>query len=190
MGDDDKDKKGTQGGSDDQGGDDKGQQGGTPAVPATYDDWFKGQPKDVQEMLNGHEHGMKSALETERGDRKQLEKDLRDAASKAEGAEKEAYTKFADQLAEANTKADFFADAHAAGVDDVRLAWAAIREYDLTDRAGRPDLAALKEKCPGLFRETKPVKPPVRTHGGAGTGGKQTTAKSMDDVIRQSAGRQ
>ena len=150
-----------------------------PQAPLSYDAWLEQQPDEIKSLLDTHTRGLKSALASEREARNRLEKDLRDAAKKAEkGSEMEQQlTRLADQAAEADRRAAFYEDAHRLGVTNLKLAY-------LVATQGRVNWQALKESYPELF--TGP-RPPV---GNAGAGTKEPPKPGgMNEFIRRSAGR-
>jgi len=157
-------------------------------TPANFDEWLKTQPADVQKLYNDDIAGLKSALTSERQQRKDLEGQLRDAAAKAEkGSEAEKLlTEQADQLQGLELQAAFYDDAHTQGVTNLKLAWMAAQEVDAFDRRGNVNWEALKTQFPELFgKSTIPA-------GDAGKGTQTPPTgdeKSMNAFIRAEAGR-
>ena len=148
------------------------------------------QRQEIDAYHNAKTTGQQSALVKERDAAKvarelnrELEKQAADLAAKAEGAEKAAAEKWHEQLKTANDRADFYADVHLAGASDTRLAWAAVREYELYDRKGNPDIEALKEKCPYLFKPA--TIPTPRTNAGTGTGQPAATSNDFNTNLRK-----
>jgi hypothetical protein len=149
----------------------------------TYDAWLASQPDDVKSMVDGHIGGLKSALQGERERSKTLEKNLRDAASKAEkGSENETrLTELANQAGEATRKAAFYEGAVTAGVANLKLAYLAAVNDDLFKKDGSVDFETMKKTYPELFG--------AKATNNAGSGGDQVSSKpSMDDFIRAKAG--
>lgn len=180
--------KGGAGGSD---GGDKQQsndQHGDGEKPLVFDAWLKEQDESVQQMLDGHTRGLKSALDGERDNRKKLERELRDLAGKAEkGSEAQTQlTKMADQVAEADQKAEFYEQAHAAGVSNLKLAYLVAQNDDLIDKRGRVNFETLKATYPELFGG-KPKTP--AGNAGSGTDKDKPASATMNDYIRKAAGR-
>lgn len=146
-----------------------------------FDTWLGSQDDKVKTLLDGHTKGLKSALEGERAQRRDLAKQLKDAANKAEAG-----SEAAKQLAEISGKleteekrATFYEQASAAGCRNLRLAWLAAQADGLT-------VEQVKAQNPELFGVVKP--PP--TNGGNGSGGASGGAKKdMNEFIRRSAGR-
>jgi hypothetical protein len=156
-----------------------------PAENETFEVWLEKQPDVLKGLYETHTKGLTTALETERKDRKDLEKQLRDLAKKAgEGTEAQrALTEQADKLSSMSQQTEFFDKAHTAGVKNLKLAFLAAKEASLVDDKGGCDFAKLKAAYPELFAATPP--------GNAGNGqqgGQQQF--SMNDLIRQKAGRQ
>lgn len=175
---------------------------GSVTPPEDFDAWLASQAEDMRTLVGGlHEKkvsGLRTALQSEREERKTERRKWQDQAAeaaKATGAEKDSalkalqadITSAGERADAANARADFFADAHDAGVQDVRTAWAAIREYELYDRKGHPDIAALKERCPYLFLAPRPT--PPRVDAGAGANLPPAAANDFDSNLRRLTGR-
>jgi len=162
-----------------------------PPEPAVlnWETWHKTLPKEVQTLIADHESGLKTALGSERDARKTAEKDLRDVAKKLEeGSEAQIEVlKLADDVAVGNTKADFYEDAHEAGISNLKLAYHVATTEDLIDKRGNVDFDKMKENFPELF--TKPTRKP---QGGAGAGAGDDLGQKagMNAWIRSQAGRQ
>src|SRR5665647_1274630 len=160
---------------------------------ATPESWFGALPEDAQTIAQKwHDEkvvGLKSALGSERDDRKTdrtaFQKQLTDAIAKATGDSKAELEKIQASLGESGTRSDFYADAHEAGAGDLRLAWAAVKEYELYDRKGNPDIEALKTKCPYLFQSAAKPVPKV----GAGSGTTTPPAAAEEDPLRAAVAR-
>lgn len=154
----------------------------------TFDGWLANQPDQVKNLLDGHTKGLKNALDSERESRKKLERDLRELAGKAEaGSEaQKQLTGMADQITEADRRADFYEAAHAAGVSNLKLAYMVASADNLFDRKGNPDLEALKSAYPELFGG----KPKVSSgNAGSGTSDNKKPSRTMNDFIRVASGR-
>lgn len=155
--------------------------------PLTFDGWLGEQPDEVKVLLDGHTKGLKSALESERGSRKDLEKQLRDLAAKAEKGS-EAQTQLAgiaDQLGEADRKADFYEMAHGAGVTNLKLAYTVAVSDEMFDRRGQVNFDTMKQSYPELFG----AKSVPKGNAGDGTDTQPSPAKDMNRYIRTAAGR-
>jgi len=175
--------------------------GGTPQAPAadpaqnppteglTFEAWHATLDDTQKGLIDGHNKGLKSALESERNSRKALEKQLADMAKTAEkGSEIEKQLgQLQAQLTESEQRAAFLEGAQAAGCTDSRLAWLAAREGGHLDANGKPNWEALKAAHPNLFTTQKPA---PGGSGDAGRGTQQTPkTNDMNSFIRQSAGR-
>ena len=153
----------------------------------TFDSWLEKQDETVKGLLEGHTKGLRSALESERGTRKDLEKQVRDLASKAEkGSEAEKQlTGLADQIAKADQKVEFFDAAHKVGVTNLKLAYTVAVTDDLFDKKGNVDFGKLKTSYPELFGAKKTP----NGNAGEGTEGNTNVASDMNARIRRAAGR-
>lgn len=153
-----------------------------------FDDWLKGQDENIQSMLEGHTKGLKSALESERGSRKDLEKQLREMAKASEkGSDLQTQlNSLADELQGADRKADFYEAAHAAGVRNLKLAFTVATSDEMFDKHGRVNFNEMKKAYPELFATNQPA-----PRGDAGNGTNSTKPKSggMNTFIRNAAGR-
>lgn len=166
----------------------KEKEGGKEKPAPTFDDWLKGQDALTQSLIEGHVSGLKTALGSERDARDTAEKDLRDVAKKLEEgseAQKEVL-KLADEVATGNVKADFYEDAHEAGVINIKLAFHIATTEDLFDKRGNADFEKLKENYPELFDKL-----PRKPAGGAGHGKGDDLGQpgDMNTFIRRQAGR-
>ena len=174
-------------------GDDKDQskskddEGKGEAAPS-YKDWFEKQPKEVQALVTENEAGLKGALTSERESRKDLETKVRDLAKDAEkGSDLEKQlTLVADDLESANSKTDFYEEAHSVGVTNLKLAWLLVESTeDLRDRRGNVDFDAMKKSNPELFAK---IAPKPKGTGGEGTGSETPSSDDMNARIRKAAG--
>lgn len=154
----------------------------------TFETWREKLPDDQKALIESHVKGLKSALDSERGSRKDLEKQLRDLAKKAEkGSEAETQlTKLADDLHAADRKASFYEAAHAAGVKNLKLAYITAVSDELFDKQGRADFDEMKKIYPELFGSSTT---PARGNAGSGTNQKLKSGETMDDFIRQKLNR-
>lgn len=160
----------------------------TGSTPANFGEWLKTQTTDVQKLYTDEVAGLKSALSSERQQRKDNEAALRDAAAKVEkGSEAEkALTEQADTLQGLEERAAFYDNAHTQGVTNLKLAWMAAQEIDAFDKRGNVNWEGLKTQFPELFTKT------TIPSGDAGKGTKTAPAgdqKSINAFIRAEAGR-
>lgn len=167
-------------GAGDQGAGDQG--GGT----LNWEGVLAGLPEAAQGLFAAHVQGLKGALDSERGQRKDLAKQLQDATAKLEkGSEtRDVLEKMSAALERATRQADFVTAAVGQGVRDVRLAWLAAVELDAFNRNGEPDFVALRATHPALFEKVV-----TKGNAGAGTGGDGPTGGGMNAFIRAGAGR-
>jgi len=164
-----------------------------PAVPpapeaASFDAFLATQPENVKTLIADHERGLKSALDSERGSRQDLEGQLRDMAKNAAKTPElqKSLTELADKLAVTDRRADFYDAAHVAGVTNLKLAYLVAEQDEMFDKKGNVNFETLKTKYPELFAGTK-VTP--RAHAGDGTLTPTPASGGMNAFIRQSAGR-
>jgi hypothetical protein len=173
----------------------EGQQGGggtpAPGEGVTFESWLGEQEEAVQGLVNDEVAGLRSALQSERQQRREFERELRDAARELEEGS-EARTRLesmADELDTVERRADFYEAAHGAGVTNLRLAWLAVQQDEsLSDRRGNVNMARLKKNYPELFGGGQRSPPPG--NAGSGTdGGAPPATGGMNEFIRRSAGR-
>lgn len=166
-----------------------GTEGETPTTPASFEEWLKGQAPEIQALAEGHTTGLKSALSSEREQRKTLAKELRDAIAKVEkGSELErSLTEITGRAEAAERRAAFFETAAQPGIGctNPRAAFLVAQAENLFKRDGSPDWAALQQVAPELFRKASSS----QAHAGAGTATPPPAKSSMNDFIRRSAGR-
>lgn len=153
----------------------------------TFDKWLGDQPEEIKSLLDGHTKGLKSALDSERESRKSQEKQLRELAKKSEkGSDAETQlTKLADDLQSADRKANFYEEAHAAGVKNLKLAYVVASNDEMFDKHGRVNFDEMKRTYPELFGTTNTT----RGDAGRGTDKKQKASGGMNEFIRTSTGR-
>ena len=166
--------------------------GGMPETTpnGTFEDWFANQPDDVKALISDHEKGLKSALESERGNTKALSKqisDLQGAAEKGSELERQLSTLQA-KLTESERHANFIDGAASAGCTNPKAAYKLAKaDEDLWRRDGSPDWEAIKETAPEFFRK------PSNGSGNPGSG-TNTDPKAgskmhpMDELMRRSLG--
>ena len=155
--------------------------------PLVFDTWLGEQSDEVKTLLDTNTSGLKSALESERGSRKDLEGDIRDLAKKAEGDQKIALEGMADNLEKADHKTAFYESAHAAGVSNLKLAYYVANDDELFDRRGNVNFETMKTEYPELFGGKKGT---VKSGAGDGNNNnREGAAFSMNEMIRKKAGR-
>ena len=158
-----------------------------------FDSWLSEQDEAVQGMIGDHIAGLRSALESERSERKGLQQQVKELAKESEaGSEmQQRLDKLAGELAATTTRSSFYEQAHGAGVRNLRLAYVAAREAGLLSEDGSVDLDALKADYGELFAQATAPQQPLTPRGNAGQGVGQlppAPKTSMDDVLRQTAG--
>jgi hypothetical protein len=153
-----------------------------------YESWFAKLAPHEQEGLDAHTTALKNALESERTQRKQFSKELRDLTQKAEkGSEAEkTLGEMSSRLEQAEQRAAFYEEAGRPeiGCSNPRAAFLVASAEGLFTKRGDPDWPAIKAAAPELFgRKTPP--------GNAGVGnGSPPATPSMNDFIRAASGRQ
>lgn len=172
----------------------------TPAAGATpeeltWDSWLAKQPeterKQIEALHAKRVQTLEGTLTKERDERKDLEKKLREMAKTSEaGSEaQKQLTAVADQLANAEKRADFYRDALKAEVADPEGAWliANGKADEFFDKRGSVNFDLLKKEHPGLFAQPKPT---PRANVGSGTQNNDgNAAVGMNSFIRRAAGR-
>lgn len=167
----------------------QGQEGQEAATPFDFDAWLGEQPEHVRKGYEGKTQGLHSALETERTQRKEFAKQLKDLSAKAEkGSEAEkALGEMSARVEQAEQRAAFYEEAGKPenGCLNPKAAFLVATAEGLFKRSGEPDWAAIKQSAPELFGQRK------LTPGHAGTGTQSPPAQqqSMNAFIRQAAGR-
>jgi hypothetical protein len=152
-----------------------------------FESWFSKLPPHEQEGLDAHTTALKNALESERSQRKEFSKQLRDLTAKAEkGSEAEkTLGEMSSRLEQAEQRASFYEEAGRPeiGCSNPRAAFLVAQAEGLFTKRGDPDWPAIKAAMPELFgRKTPP--------GNAGVGnGSPPATPSMNDYIRSATGR-
>lgn len=173
----------------------QGDQAGTQGVPAQdqspfdYDAWFGEQPDHVRSGLDAHTSALKNALESERSQRKEFSKQLRDLTAKAEkGSEAEkTLGEMSARLEQAEQRAAFYEEAGRAEIacSNPKAAFLVASAEGLFTKRGDPDWPAIKAAAPELFgRKTVPA-----GNAGSGNGSPPAPGGSMNDFIRAASGR-
>jgi hypothetical protein len=154
----------------------------------TFDGWYSKLEDPFKDLVDDHVSGLKSALTSEREERRKLSAQLKTLSKTAEdGSEfQKQLQDTVGRLDEAEKKAKFLEDAHGQNVSNLKLAWLAAKEEKLIGRDGSVDFLKLRETAPELFERKTPT-----PAGNAGTGnGQAGIAKpDMSKWIRAAAGR-
>ena len=165
--------------------DDKGGGGTTDQLPDTFDAYLDKQDGKVKELYEKHTSGLRSALEKERDEKKDLSRQLKDLLPKAEkGSELEKQlSETLGKFEAAERRASFAEDAikPEIGCVNIKAAFALAIADNLFDRQGKPNWAEIKHVAPELFRKAG------STDGGAG--GRTEPTNDINSAIRKAAGR-
>ena len=163
-------------------------QGETPTTPATWDDYMAAQSEEIRALYETQTSGLKSALTSEREQRKGLAKELREATAKvAEGSDtRKALDEITQRYERAEKRASFFEEAGQSDVGCVnpKAAYLVASADDLYTRSGDPDWKAIREAAPELFQRNA-----TTVNAGAGTGQAPPVSTGMNEFIRLAAGR-
>lgn len=167
----------------------QGQEAGTENTEFNFDNWLGEQPEHVRKGYEGKTQGLHSALETERNQRKEFAKQLKELSAKAEkGSEAErALGEMSSRVELAEQRAAFYEDAGKPeiGCSNPKAAFLVAQADGMFKRSGEPDWNAIKQAAPELFVSRK--MPPG--NAGSGNGAPAPKGGSMNDYIRAAAGR-
>ena len=162
--------------------------GETPAAgDLTFDGWYKTLDAPVQGVVDDHIDGLRTALNTERNERKGMEKRLRDIQKQAESGQdiQAQLQQVTEEMGTATAKVAFFEAAHAANVRNLRLAWLAAQDAQLVDKkTGAIDFNELRKVAPELFA-AKTI--PTGNHG-SGSQQDGVSKPGMNDFLRAATG--
>lgn len=168
-------------------------QGETPgADEQPFEAWLGAQDEATRQRIDGHTGGLRTALQTEREQRRAFERQVKELSGKLEqGSDARAQLEqMSSQLAEQQRRADFYEEAVPARIRNPKLAYIAAKDAGLIDgRSGKVNMDGLKQQFPELFEQKAP---PPQGNAGAGTGGQQlelTGNEAMNAGIRRAAGR-
>lgn len=153
----------------------------------TFETWFDQQDESTKTLLESHTRGLKSALESERSDRKTLAKQVKELSDKAgEGsALKEQLDKLNSEMENREMRAVFYEEAHKQKVVDLKAAFVIAKDSGLIDDRGRIDWDTFKTQH-GYLIERQPT---PRANAGNGTTAPQPSASTdMNALIRKAAG--
>jgi hypothetical protein len=169
---------------------DETNEGGTPETTPTiesFDSWIATQPDNIKSLYTAHTSGLKTALESEREQRKTFAKQLREATAQVEqgSALQKALQEMTATAEQAQRRATFAEEATRpdVGCSNVRAAYLVAQADDLFTKTGDPDWKAIKAAAPELFaRKT------AQANAGSGTQAPPRT-NNVNDFIRRAAGR-
>jgi len=125
----------------------------------TFDTWLESQPdelkKKVTELYESNVSGLKTALKSERDEKKGLSAQLKELLPKAEkGSELEKQLTEMASKAESAERRAFFAEEAIKpeiGCRNIRAAFALATAEDLFDKRGNPNWDEIKSQAPELF---------------------------------------
>ena len=169
------------------GGQTEGQGQGT---PQTWDAFVETLPVEMRALYDQSVTGLRNTVQATRQERDALRARVDALVGALDGKEptavKQQLTELQMELATANQRAAFYEDAGRAeiGCRNPKLAFMVAQAEQLFDRRGNPDWQAIRAAAPELFG---PVVP--QGNAGAGTGSPPATKQSINDYIRQAAGR-
>lgn len=160
-------------------------------TPLKWDDWLAQQPDAIRTLVSEHTNGLKTALQSERGTRGSLERQLNDLKRQLTGnddAQKEV-ARIQAQLADENTRADFYEAVGAAGATNLKRVWTLAKADGLIDDKGRFKLEDVKSAYPEYFTPARPSVPTAN----AGSGTQQPAPAlsgnaAVNNWIRSAAG--
>ena len=173
-----------------QGGTPDNQDGGTPQnndQPVTFESWLGNQDDAVKGLVDTHVSGLKTALDSERAQRKELAGQLKTLSKDLEkGSQaRDALESLTGKMEQFEQQLAAYDALSTAGVTNLKLAYIAAREAEAIRKDGTVNLETLKAQYPELFKKQTP--PPGGA--GAGTGSQPPPTKGdMDALIRQVAG--
>lgn len=158
-----------------------------------FESWLAGQPDEVKRLaeahIASHASGLKSALASERQQRKELAAQLREATGKLEKGSEAARTleEISGRLDVAERRAAFYeaASRPEVGCTNARAAFLVAQAEGLFRKSGEVDWPALKEAAPELFGR-RGVSGSV--NAGAGTQGAPPASRGMNEFIRRASG--
>ena len=159
---------------------------GETLIAGTWDEYLETLPENLRTMYDAHTQGLRTALVSERDQRKEMDKQLRDAIAGAdEGSKlKTAMEGLQKQLEQAELRAEFAEESIKQNITNPSLAWLAVQQHDMFDRKGNVDWAALKERFPELFKVSLP-----NANAGSGTNTANVPQGDMNKLIRDMANR-
>jgi hypothetical protein len=156
-------------------------------APESWDAFMEAQPEPVKALFQTHVQGLRTALTTEREERKSLDKRLRDVAKQLEdGSTAKTQLEQLSQQYEETEKRLAFYESAPPELTNAKLAWLAATELDAFDRKGNVNWDAVRQAYPELFKAARQAAPPA--NAGAGTQGAPQPF-SMNDILRQAATR-
>ena len=163
--------------------------GETPALK--WDDWLAQQPDNIKSLIGEHTNGLKTALQSERGTRGNLERQLNELQKQLKGNEsaQAEVARIQSQLAEENTRGEFYEAAHVAGATNLRAAYLLAKADGLIDDKGKFRIDDIKSRYPEFFASPKAPLPPGNAGSGAGAQPPRLSGNAaVNNLIRSAAG--
>ena len=162
-------------------------------APTTYEDLIAGLDATQRQVLEAHTAGLKTALQAERAAVTTLEAKTKEAQAQAEAQAKDTQAQ-AEAATVAQGRAAFYETALGQGVrrTSVRLAYVAAQDAGHLHADGTIDWDALRDQFGDLFDgRTSPAAPSRSSSAAAGAGTRTDTptAPSINQMIRNAAGR-
>ena len=160
-------------------------------TPQTWDAFVAALPAETRALYDQSVTGLRNTVQATRQERDTLKARVDALVGALDGKEptavKQQLTELQTELVTANQRAAFYEDAGRAeiGCRNPKLAFMVAQSEQLFDRRGNPDWTAIRTAAPELFG---PVVP--QGNAGAGTGNPPAAKQSINDRIRQAAGRQ
>lgn len=156
--------------------------------PLDFGAWLETQPGNVKRAIESSTAGLHNALKSEREQRKELAKQLRDATAQAEAGStlKQQLEEITGKHEQAERRAAFFEDAGRPeiGCTNPRAAFLVATADALFDKRGEPDWKAIRAAAPELF-----ARKGASAHAGSGTQTAPPPAEDMNTRIRRATGR-
>jgi len=159
-------------------------------APRTWDVVVSGLPEADRALYEEHTTGLRNTVQATRQERDALQQQLGEL-TKALGkndpeAAKALLTQMTAELETSRRRADFLEAAvrPEIGCSNPGAAFAIAQSQGLFDARGNPNWDAIKQAVPELFRKPIPA-----GNAGAGTGSPPAGRATMNDWIRQAAGR-
>lgn len=166
--------------------------GAEPKAPKSFDELYDSLPEGTRGLVDQHISGLRSALTSERDERKKLAKELRDLGSRLKDGESSTKKELEDlsgKLENYNQQVTAYESLSAAGAKNLKLAYLAAREEGLVLSDGTVKVEQLRDRMPELFAQAAPAKP--KAGAGSGTGETPPAGEpkklSMNDIIRKRA---
>jgi hypothetical protein len=162
----------------------------TSEAPQTWDAFLETLPPETRALYEQNISGLRNTVQATRSERDALKARVDALVAALDGKEpaavKQQLTELQSELATANQRALFYEEAGRPeiGCRNPKLAFLVAQAESLFDRRGQPDWEAIRKTAPELFGSAMP-----RGNAGTGTGSPPPARQSINDYIRQQAGR-